>query len=152
MLSAPHSSFVKRVAPFLVVVAVSVWTHWSSADRSSSASVWTSVAWAVVLTVTMIFVLRRGLWVMADTVELLDNALRVQRWTTQATIPLSGIKDVAWEPCIVGSVVTLELRRPNAFGAVIRFYAPDPRKAPSIIGDLESLAARVRSCRGDYVA
>jgi hypothetical protein len=152
-LSASHSSFLKRVLPFLAVSGAGAWSYWSSEGRSSTDSIWGTVIVGLVATIIMVAVLRRGLWAMADTVELSDDALRIQRWTTTATIPLSDIKSVNWEPYIVGSVVTVELRQPSTLGTSVRFYAPDSRKVPSIISDLESLAVRVRSMGGsEHVA
>jgi hypothetical protein len=152
-LSARHSSFVKRVLPFLAVAGAGVWSYWSSASRGSADSIWGAAVVGLVATVIMVVVLRRGLWAMADTVELSEDTLRIQRWTTTASIPLSDIKSVNWEPYIVGSLVTVELRQPNSLGTSVRFYAPDSRKVPSIISDLESFAARVKSMGGgEHVA
>jgi hypothetical protein len=151
-LSARHSIFVKRVLPLLAVAGVSAWSYWSSAGRGSADSIWGALVLALVATVIMVVVLRRGLWTMADTVEYSDDVLRIKRWKTTVSIPLSDIKSVDWEPYIVGSVVTLELSQPCALGTAVRFYAPDSRSVPSIISDLESLAARVKSSSRAHVA
>jgi hypothetical protein len=151
-ISSRHSGFAKRVLPFLAVVGACAWSFWSTNTREDTDAVWTYVAIAAVLSIIMVIVLRRGLWKMADTVEYSGDALNVQRWRTKESIPLLDVKSVQWEPYIVGSVVTIELRRPSAFGAVIRFYAPDSRKVPNINNDLGALAARVKSRDSKHVA
>jgi len=152
VLSASHSGFVKRVLPFLAIAGACGWSYWFGTRDGQSEATWTYVAIAVVLAVVMVVVLRRGLWSMADSVEDSGDALHIRRWRTIQSIPIVDVKSIEREPSLVGSVVTLHLSRPSAFGSAIRFYAPDARKVPNIINDLESLAIRVRSKGGSHVA
>jgi hypothetical protein len=144
-LSARHFGFLKYAFPFVVVLGACAWTYWSDVRNGETKSVWVYLLGAAVLSLITVVVFRRGPWSMADTVELSDDSLCVRRWTTTERIPLSGVKHIAWEPYIVGSVVTVELSSPSALGLAVRFLAPDSRKVPTIKNDLESLAARVRS-------
>ena len=100
----------------------------------------------------MVFYLRRDLWSMADSVNYSGESITVKRWTVSETIPLTKVRSVTWKPYIVGSIVTLELSQPSAFGAQVRFYAPDIRKVPSITRDLEAFAARVQSGNRGHAA
>jgi hypothetical protein len=145
VLSASHSGFAKRVLPFLLVAGACGWTYWSKAHEGKSAPLWTLILTAGFLGAVMVFYLRRGVWSMLDSVDYSGDTITLSRWTMSETIPLAQLKSVSWEPYIVGSIVTLDLNRPGAFGIQVCFYPPDARRVPNITRDLEDFAARVRS-------
>ena len=82
---------------------------------------------------------------MADTVEDRGNSLVVTRWRTQATIPLSMIRELRRERKLVGSEVTLFLNQPCTLGSEVHFLAPDKRKVPDIDETLDALASRINA-------
>lgn len=151
-LSAQHFGALKYVFPFALVIGAGAWGYWSDVRGGEAKSFWFYFLLTTAASLVTAVVFRRNVWVMADTVELSDDSLTIRRWTTTEVIPLSGIKHVAWEPYVVGSVVTVELSSPSAFGSAIQFLAPDSRKVPTITFELESLAARVQSAVGRNVA
>ena len=140
-LSARSYGLLKYALPFIAVLGACAWTYWSDIRHGKQKSLSVYLFGAVVLTIIAVFVFRRGLWSMADTVEYSGDVLYVRRRKTTESIPLSDIRDVTWE----NGVVTVELGRANSLGAIIRFYGQSPRKVPNIADTLESLAARVRT-------
>ncbi len=142
-LSARHSSFIKYVLPFLVVAGAYAWVYWSDIRDGAPKSFWVYLVVLVGTTAIMIFFFRRGPWSMPDSVEYADNKLRLKRWRTTESIPLADVKDIRW----ADRVVTIELRRASKLGTQFHFYAPSVQKVPSIVGQLESLALKVRSNR-----
>lgn len=144
-LSAPHSTLVKRVLPFIAVAAVSAWSYQSSRDQPNAL-----VITAIVCVVGMILMwvmLRRGFWRMADTVEDHDDRLVVTRWRTKVEIPIANVKEVRRQPGLNGSYVTVLLNTPSALGSEITFLAPGRRTLRDIEQKLDSLARRVAAQR-----
>jgi hypothetical protein len=142
-LSAKHSPFVKRVFPFVVVLLVTVWTYWSRLLASKPVSLLTVGFTLIALSTILVFVLRRGLWSRADTVQDLGDWIRVTRWRHTVQLLLQDISRVRIEPGTVGHIVTLELARPCALGSEITFFAASSRRMPTIDSDLQSLVNRV---------
>lgn len=143
-ISARHSTFIKRVLPFLVVAGASAWATWRT-HGTPMESVGAAAIGTVVVTIVMVVILRRGFWRMADIVEDDGDSLRVTRWRTRITIPLSNVREVQRVPLLRGSEVTLTLKQPCLFGLNIRFLAPDKRRVPDIDIMLEALTRRVQA-------
>jgi hypothetical protein len=124
-LSASHSSFVKRVFPFVAVLLATVWPYWSHLRAGKPASVLTVGFTLIVLSIIMVLVLRRGLWKYADTVLGLGDQIRVTRWRHTVQLLLQDISGVRIESGVVGHIVTLHLVRPCVFGSEITGEATD---------------------------
>lgn len=144
-LSAPHSTFVKRVLPFVAVAAASAGSYWSSRDKPNALEM--TVVVCVVGLIIMWIVLRRGFWRMVDTVEDHGDRLVVTRWKTKAEIPLANVREMGRRHGLNGSYVTILLGAPSALGSEITFLAPSERTMRDIEEKLDSLARRVASQR-----
>jgi hypothetical protein len=142
-ISAAHSTFVKRVLPFVVVGGACAWVYWSRRDQPQSLEI--GLFWLVISTVIMAVALRRSLWRMADTVEDYGDRLVITRWKTRVEIPIWNVREIKRERQLVGSEVTILLDGPSALGSEVTFLAPDKRKSPGIDEALEALARRVAS-------
>jgi len=143
-LSAPHSTFVKRVLPFITVAAVSAWTY-QSRRHEPNALVMTAIVGVIGLGL-MWFVLRRDFWRLADVVEQHGDRLVITRWTTKLELPIANVKQLIRVPSLAGgSAVTLVLTTPSALGAEISFLAPSRRTMRDIDEKLEALARRVKA-------
>ena len=140
-LSAPHSPFVKRVLPFLTVVAVSAWTYQSTRHQPYALEM-TAAMGAIGLIILWV-ILKRDFWRMADIVEDHGDRLVVTRWRTRVEIPLANVKKVVRVPTVRGGTVTLELKTPSALGSEIAFLVPDWRTMRDIDEKLSSLERRV---------
>lgn len=150
ILSATHSTFVKRVLPFVVVAGACAWVYWSK--RNEADSLFWSLFTLAIGTLIMFFTLRKGFWRMADTVEDHGNHLVVTRWRTTIEIPLSHVREIMRLPKLVGSEVIIILQSPCALGSEICFLAPDKRKVPEIDQVLDALSRRVASQSTKHVA
>jgi hypothetical protein len=141
-LSEKHSPFIKRVLPFLVIAAAVGWTFWPDGHEKPEDYI---LAGGILLLASAIvyWILRKGIWRMADTVEDYGDALVVSRWKTRITLHLSDVRELRRERKLVGSEVTLVLSKPGPLGAEISFLAPDSRNVPDIDTTLETLAARI---------
>jgi hypothetical protein len=144
-LSAPHSTFVKRVLPFVTVVAVSAWSYQSSRDKPHALEM--TVLVGIVGLIIMWIVLRRGFWRMADTVEDHGDRLVITRWRTRVEIPLENVRELRRRPGLNGSYVTILLTAPSALGSQITFLAPGRRTLREIEEKLDDLSRRVTSRR-----
>jgi hypothetical protein len=144
-LSAAHSTFVKRVLPFITVAAVSAWTY-QSRRHEPNALVMTAMVGLIGLGLMWWFVLRRDFWRLADVVEQHGDRLVITRWTTKVEIPIANVKQLIRVPSLAGgSAVTLVLTTPSALGSEISFLAPSRRTMRDIDEKLEALARRVKA-------
>lgn len=144
-ISAPHSTFVKRALPFVAIAAVSAGSYWSSRDNPYALEL--TVLWAVVGSLILWVVLRRGLWRTADTVEDQGDRLVVTRWRTKVEIPLANVRELRRQPTLNGSNVTIFLSAPSALGSEITFLAPNRRTMRDIEEKLDDLWRRVAAQR-----
>ena len=144
-LSAPHSTFVKRVLPFVAMAAVSAGSYWSSRDNRYAIELTALVG--VFGLITMWVILRRGFWRMADTVEDHGDRLVITRWRTKVEIPIANVHEIRRQPTLNGSNVTIVLNAPSALGSQIAFLAPGRRTLRDIEEKLDSLARRLASQR-----
>ena len=144
-LSAPHSTFVKRVLPFVVVLAVSAWSYQSSRDTPNALAI-TLIVVGVGL-ILMWVALSRGFWRIADTVEDHGDRLVITRWKTRVEIPIANVREIKRRPGLNGSYVTLLLNTPSALGAEITFLAPGIRTMREIDDKLDDLWRRVTGRR-----
>jgi hypothetical protein len=144
-LSAPHSAFVKRVLPFVAVLAVSAWSYQSNREQPN-ALVLTLIVGVVGL-LLMGLALRRGFWRIADTVEDHGDRLVITRWKTRAEIPIANVREIRRRRGLNGSYVTLFLNSPSALGSEITFLAPGSRTMREIEDRLDDLWRRVTSRR-----
>jgi hypothetical protein len=144
-LSAPHLTFVKRVLPFVAMAAVSAGSYWSSRDKQYALGL--TVLWAVVGSIILWVILRRGFWRMADTVEDHGDRLVITRWRTKVEIPIANVRELRRQPTLNGSNVTIVLNAPSALGAEITFLAPGRRTLRDIEEKLDNLSRRVASQR-----
>jgi hypothetical protein len=144
-LSAPHSAFVKRVLPFVTVVAASAWSYQSSRDKPNALEMTLLVG--IVGLIILWVVLRRGFWRMADTVEDHGDRLVITRWRTRAEIPLENVRELRRRPGLNGSYVTIRLTAPCALGSEITFLAPGRRTLREIEEKLDDLSRRIASRR-----
>ena len=150
VLSAAHSGFGKRVLPFLASAVACGGAYWYSIQKQGSPPPLLEFTVIVMFTtVVLVRLLRRELWSMMDTVEYSGDAIALKRWKKSEIVSLTAVKSVRWEPYFVGFIVTLELSRRTEFGSEVRFFAPDVRKAPDIVRELEALPARVQSTSHD---
>lgn len=144
-ISAPHSTFVKRVLPFVAMAAVSAGSYWSS--RYNQHALETTVAVGVVGSIILWVLLRRGFWRMADTVEDHGDQLAITRWRTKVEVPIANVRELRRQPTGRGSQVTILLKAPCPLGSEITFLAPDRRTMPDIEDKLDALWRRVGSQR-----
>jgi hypothetical protein len=144
-LSAPHSTFVKRVLPFVAVLAATAWSYQSSRDKPNALEM-TLIVGAVGL-ILMWFVLSRGFWRIADLVEDHGDRLVITRWKTRVEIPIAHVREIKRRPGLNGSYVTLLLNTPSALGSEITFLAPGRRTMREIEDRLDDLWRRVTSRR-----
>jgi hypothetical protein len=144
-LSAPHSTFVKRVLPFVTMAAVIAWTYQSGRDNPNTLLITAIVGVAGLF--LMWWVLRRGFWLIADVVEDHGDRLIVTRWKTRIDVPIENVKEVVRVRALAGSTVTIVLKSPSALGPRITFLAPGRRSVRDIEEKLDSLAMRVASKR-----
>jgi hypothetical protein len=144
-LSSRHSGFMKRVFPFFALPFGFACSYWLHTRHRDPGPVWKWILVFVLATVVFVVVLRRKLWNLADSVELVQETLRIRRWRIAADIPLSDVKGVAIETSYGGRYVTLTLGRACALGKIVRFHAPSIGKAPDVDNELESLTQRVQS-------
>jgi hypothetical protein len=142
-LSAPHSTFVKRVLPFFTVAAVSAWTYQSRRHEPHALLMTASIG--VIGLALLWFFLRRDFWRLADVVEQHGDQLVITRWTTKVEIPIANVKQLIRVPSLAGSTVTLVLSTPCALGSEIAFLAPSRRTMRDIDEKLEALARRVKN-------
>jgi hypothetical protein len=140
-ISAPHSTFVKRLLPFATIAAASAWTY--SSHRGEQYALELALLWFVVGSIALWLLLRRGFWHLADTVEDQGDRLIITRWKTRIEVPIANVKALRRKPALSGSNVTLILSAPSALGSEISFLAPSWRTMRDIDDKLESLAKRV---------
>lgn len=131
---------MKRVFPFIVVAGACAWSYWGKRHLPNSLEI--GVITAVIGTVIMVVVLKRGLWRMADIVEDHGDRLKVSRWRTNIEIPLPQVTGVRRTRRLTGSEVTLVLSTPSALGLEVSFLAPDERRVPGIEKTLDELSQR----------
>jgi hypothetical protein len=143
-LTAPHSTFVKRVLPFMTIAAVSAWTYQST--RHEPYALEMTAVIGVIGVIGLWVVLRRSFWRMADTVEDHGERLIVTRWHTKVEVPIANVKRLIRVPTFAGgSAVTLVLKTPCALGTELSFLAPSRRTMRDIDEKLEALARRVKA-------
>jgi hypothetical protein len=143
-VSATHSAFSKRVLPFVGIAGACAWLYWSRRDTDPSLAL--ALFWTAVLTIIMVLTLRRGLWLMADTVVDCGDSLLVTRWRTRVSVPLSNVRALRRVPVFIGiDEMWITLDQPSAIGSEIGFYAPDKRRAPANHEALEGLIRRIES-------
>ena len=140
-ISTSHSTFVKRVLPFATIAAASAWTY--SSHRGEQYALELALLWFVVGSLVLWILLRRGFWLLADTVEDQGDKLIITRWKTRIEVPISNVKTLRRRPAFGGSNVTLFLSAPSALGSEISFLAPGRRTMRDIDEKLEGLARRV---------
>lgn len=142
ILSAPHSTFAKRVLPFVVMFGACAWQYWPRRNEGIEPLIVSSVVLAMgVLIVFHVF--RKGLWRTADIVEDRSDRLVITRWRTTVEIPLSQVQEIMQVPALGGTEVIIILKTPCAFGSEIAFFPPNKRKDPEIEHALEMLSRRV---------
>lgn len=144
-LSAPHSTFVKRVLPFAAVAVVSVCSYLSSRDKPHALEMTAAVG--IIGMLIMWVMVRRGFWRIADTVEDHGERLVVTRWKTTVEIPIADVREVRRQPGLNGSYVTILLKAPCALGSEITFLAPGRRTMRDIEEQLDALSRRVAAQR-----
>ena len=144
-LSAPHLTFVKRVLPFIAIIAVSAGSYWS--NREQAYVIELTLFWLVAGSVILWVLMRRGFWRMADTVEDHGDRLVITRWRTKVEVPIADVRELRRERTVNGSNVTIVLAAPCALGSEIKFLAPGRRTVRDIEEKLDSLSRRVAARR-----
>ncbi len=144
VLSTPHSTFVTRALPFIVVAGVCGWTYWPKRNEGAE-SLAIALILFVIANLIMYRVLRKGLWLKADIVEDRGDRLMITRWKTTIEVPLYQVQEIMRVPTLGGMEVIIILKTPCAFGSEIAFYPPHKRKTPEIEHALDELSRRVNS-------
>lgn len=144
-ISAPHSTFVKRVLPFVALAAASAGSYWSS--RANENALELTVLVGIIGSIIMWVLLRRGFWRLADTVEDHGDRLVITRGKTRIEIPIANARKILRERRLNGSHVTILLNAPSALGSEIAFLAPGRRTLRDIEERLDSLSRRVATQR-----
>ena len=150
-LSAPPSTFIKRVFPFIALVGIFAWVYWSKRHEGTETLVVGLILLAIG-SVLMLHSLRKEAWRRADVVEDRGDRLVVTRWKTTIEIPLSQVQEIMQVPTLGGTEVIIILKTTCAFGSEIAFFPPDKRKVPEIEYALAALSRRVSSQESKHAA
>jgi hypothetical protein len=151
ILSTPHSTFVTRVLPFMLVAGVCGWVYWPKRDEGMESLVIALFVF-VIVNLLMCRELRKRLWRKADIVEDRGDRLVITRWKTTVEIPLSQVQEIMRVPMLGSMEVIIILKTPCEFGSEIAFYPPHKRKVPEIDHALDGLSRRVASQESKHVA
>lgn len=151
ILSTPHSTFVTRVLPFVVVAGACGWVYWQKRNEGAESLVITLILF-VIASLLMYRQLRKGLWRKADIVEDRGDRLLITRSKTTIEVPLSHVQEIMKAPSFGVMEVIIILKIPCTFGSEIAFYPPHKRKVPQIEHALDDLSRRVASQESTHVA
>ncbi|MCP5146249.1 MAG: hypothetical protein H6978_15680 [Gammaproteobacteria bacterium] len=151
VLSTPHSTFVTRALPFIVVAGACGWTYWPRRSEGAESLVIVLIVF-VIANLIMYRLLRKGLWLKADIVEDRGDRLKITRWKTTIEVPLHQVQEIMRVPTLRGMEVILILKTPCALGSEIAFYPPHKRSTPEIEHVLDGLSRRVNSQESNHGA
>ncbi len=118
ILSAPSSTFVTRVLPFIVVAGACGWAYWPKRNEGAEPLV-LALIFLVIATLIMYRTLRKSAWRRADTVEDRGDRLVITRWKTTIEVPLSQVQQVLRVSALGGMEVIIILKTPGALGSQI---------------------------------